>query len=119
MSRKYLKDRMKREANATPRPFSAQVYDIPSQEYCRVLVHGSVNPVVAWFSKSTFHKPPEIKVGNAVLCQYKLGNRGEIEVIGHGTVIPSLTVGAPVPTPPTPPDAILTGCQVLAIPEIV
>ena len=116
MTRKIIRDKMQRAATYTPRPFNAQVYDIPSPEYCRVLVQGSVNPVVAWFSRSTHHRPSELKVGNAVLCQYKLGNRGEIEVIGHGTVIPTPIAGSPTIVISTPPDAILTGCQVLAIP---
>lgn len=118
MSRRILKDRMRRQAEYTPRPFNAQIYDVPSNEYCRVLVQGSVNPVVAWFDRNTHHKPGALKIGNAVLCQYKLGNRGQIEVIGHGTVIPTPIAGQPAVVIPTGPDAILTGLQVLAIPEI-
>ena len=118
MSRKFLRDGMRRQADATPRPFNAQVYDIPSTEYCRVLVQGSVNPVVAWFSRNTHHRPGELKIGNAVLCQYKLGNRGQIEVIGNGTVIPTLIAGQPSVSIPVGPDAILTGLQVLAVPSI-
>lgn len=118
MSRRILRDGMKREARHTPRPFNGQIYDIPSTEYCRVIVQGSVNPVVAWFSRNGHHRPAEMKVGNAVLCQYKLGNRGHIEVIGNGTVIPTGIVGSPTIVIPVGPDAILTGLQVLAIPEI-
>jgi len=118
MSRRILRDRMKRAADATPRPFNAQIYDIPSSEYCRVLIQGSVNPVVAWFSRNVHHRPAELKIGNAVLCQYKLGNRGQIEVIGNGTVIPTYVAGTPAIVIPTGPDAILTGCQVLSIPPI-
>lgn len=118
MSRKFLKDKMRRQADYTPRPFNAQVYDIPSAEYCRVLIQGSVNPVVAWFSRNSHRRPGEMKIGNAVLCQYKLGNRGQIEVIGNGTVIPTGIVGSPTVVIPVGPDAILTGLQVLAIPEI-
>ena len=118
MSRRILRDRMRREADRTPRPFNAQVYDIPSAEYCRVLVQGSVNPVVAWFSRNWHHRPAEVKIGNAVLCQYKLGSRGQIEVIGNGTVIPTPIAGQPTPSIPVGPDAILTGLQVLAIPAL-
>jgi|GEM_PF-3467159 hypothetical protein len=118
MSRRILRDGMKREARHTPRPFNGQIYDIPSTEYCRVIVQGSVNPVVAWFSRNGHHRPAEMKVGNAVLCQYKLGNRGQIEVIGNGTVIPTPIAGQPEPTIPVGADAILSGLQVLAIPEI-
>ena len=118
MSRRFLRDRMSRAANATPRPFNAQIYDIPSAEYCRVLIHGSATPVVAWFSRNFHHRPEGLTVGNGVLCQYKLGNRGQIEVVGHGTVIPTPLPGSPTITLPTPPDAILTGCQVLAIPPL-
>lgn len=118
MSRRILRDRMKRAADATPRPFNAQIYDIPSSEYCRVLIQGSVNPVVAWFSRNAHHRPAELKIGNAVLCQYKLGNRGQIEVIGNGTVIPTPIAGSPAIVIPAGPDAILTGGQVLAIPPL-
>lgn len=118
MSRKFIKDRMRRATAQTPRPFNAQIYDIPSQEYCRVLVQGAPNLVVAWFSRNTHHRPGELKIGNAVLCQYKLGDRGQIEVIGHGTVIPTPVAGSPTVVIPASADSILIGCQVLAIPSI-
>jgi len=118
MSRRILKDRMRRVADQTPRPFNAQIYSIPSAEYCRVLVQGSINPVVAWFSRNMHHRPTEMKVGNAVLCQYKLGNRGQIEVIGNGTVIPTPIAGSPPIVIPVGADAVINGCQVLAIPPI-
>jgi len=118
MSRRFLKDRMRKVADQTPRPFNGQIYDIPSAEYCRVLIQGSIIPVVAWFSRNTHHRPGELKIGNAVLCQYKLGNRGQIEVIGNGTVIPTPVAGSPVIGLPAAPDAILTGCQVIAIPAL-
>lgn len=118
MSRRFISDRMNRAANATPRPFNAQVYDVPDATYCRVIIQGSVNPVVAWFDRNICHRPEAIKIGNAVLCQYKLGNRGQIEVIGHGTVIPTPIAGQPTPVIPAGPDAILSGLQVMAIPPI-
>lgn len=118
MSRKFLRDVMQRQADHTPRPFNAQIYDIPSAEYCRVLLQGSVNPVRAYFSRSTHHRPSALKAGNAVLCQYKLGCRGQIEVVGFGTVIPTAISGSPSISIPAGPDAIISGCQVLAIPDI-
>lgn len=105
-------------ADATPRPFNAQVYDVPSMEYCRVLVHGSDNLVIARFARNCRMKPIEMKAGNAVLCQFKLGCRGQIEVIGPGTVIPTHTANTPAIVIPIGPDAILTGCQVVALPGI-
>jgi hypothetical protein len=118
MSRKFLKDRMRHAADATPRPFNAQIYDVPSREYCRVIVQGSTNLIVARFPRNCRMRPQEMKTGNAVLCQFKLGNRGQIEVIGPGTVIPTHIAGTPAIVIPTGPDAILTGCQVLALPAI-
>jgi len=117
MSRKILRDRMKRAADQTPRLFSAQVYDIYPQ-YCRVMVQGSVNLVVAWFARNFQHRPDGVKIGGAVLCQYKLGNRGYIEVIGHGTTVPTPIAGSPTIVVPVGPDVIMTGCRVLAIPPI-
>ena len=118
MSRRILRDRMRREASYTPRLFSAQIYDIPSREYCRVIVQGSTSLVFAWFSRNFRHRPDEMKVGTAVICQYKLGNRGQIEVVGHGTVIPTPIAGQPTPATPTGADTIFSGLQVLAIPAI-
>ena len=118
MSRRILRDRMRREASYTPRLFSAQIYDIPSREYCRVIVQGSTSLVFAWFSRNFRHRPDEMKVGTAVICQYKLGNRGQIEVVGNGTVIPTPIAGQPEPSIPVGPDAIISGLQVLAIPAL-
>ena len=131
-TRKFIRDRMTKSASATPRPFNAQIYQIPQETYydwmstipktrpptyCLVLIQGSIVPVRAWFPRNGAMKPEALKVGNAVLCQYKLGNRGQIEIIGPGTVIPTVMSGSPQIYTPTAPDAILTGCQVLAIPQ--
>jgi hypothetical protein len=107
---------MKRAAYQTPRPFNAQIYDIPTNEYCRVLIQGSPNPIVAYFNRAFANKPEGMEIGNGVLCQYKLGNRGRIEVIGHGQTIPSPVTGSPIIVPPVGSDTILSGLQVLAIP---
>jgi hypothetical protein len=111
---------MEKVASTTPRPFNAQVYDIPSAEYCRVLMQvapGETSiPVVAWFSRNGYHKPAWLRIGAAVQCQYKLDGRGGVEVFGPGTVIPTPVAGALEPVIPTPADGVMVGGQILAIP---
>lgn len=118
MSRRIVRDRQKKTAYSTPRTFNAQIYDIPDATYCRVLIQGATKPIVAYFSRNFRLRPEGLVIGNAVLCQFKTGNRGYIEVLGQGTVIPTPVPGAPTPVMPTAQDAILTGCQVLAIPPL-
>ena len=114
MSRRFLRDRMQRAAYATPRMFNGQVYDVPAATYCRVVIQGTDTLVVAWFSRTGYHKPAYVVPGAPVQCQFKEGSRAFIEVVSPGTVIPTTNLTI---TTPAAADALRTGCQVFALPE--
>lgn len=70
---------------------------------CRVKIQGSNIQIVAWYPENWEITPPWLKPGNPVTVVHQ-GNRGRIEVLGHGQVIPS-----PVDGGDPFPDIIIVG----------
>jgi site-specific recombinase XerC len=91
----------------------AILYDIPGNGICRVQIQGSTELITARFPQNAESAPAWLKPGNAVRITNRGGLRGYIEITGHGQL---LTTGVSAPTIPTPADAVLTGCAVVAIP---
>lgn len=85
----------------------AIVWDVyPTSHYCRVKIQGSDKYIKAHYNENWESTPQWLKPGNAVRITHPGGNKGRIEVAGHGFLLPS-GVGAPSET--TPGDTILTG----------
>jgi len=96
----------------------AILWDILStQRLCRVKIQGSNTLVVAHYPENWEKTPVWLKKGNAVKIVHTRGVRGRIELMGHGQVIPSPVSGDTFPTPDTPPDCVLTGCNVFEVPN--
>jgi len=94
----------------------AIVFDVtPSTRTCRVKIQGSDTTIVCDYPEGREQNPFYLKPGQAVRIQRKGGIRGRMEVIGIGQTIPT---GVTMPVIATPPDAVLTGLQVLALPEL-
>jgi len=94
----------------------AIIYDVtPSTRTCRVKIQGSDVAIVCDYPEGREQSPFYLKPGQAVRIQRKGGIRGRMEVIGIGQTIPT---GITYPTIATPPDAVLTGLEVLTLPEI-
>jgi hypothetical protein len=77
---------------------------------CRVKIQGSDYTITAFYPENMEQAPVWLKVGNAVRISHPGGNKGRIEIMGHGLLIPTAIPGGDV-TPPEPDaeDAILTG----------
>lgn len=83
-----------------------------------VKVQGSNTEIAAYFPENT-HSPPEwCKLGNPVKIMHTQGIRGRVEVIGHGLVVPYPVSGNIWPSDPVQENMVLTGLQVLAMPNI-
>lgn len=75
-----------------------------------VKIQGSNEQIRAWFPLNWGSNPAWLKPGNAVRISTPGGNRGRIELVGHGMLLPTAIPGGSVtPTPPTLADVILTG----------
>ncbi len=94
----------------------AIVYSVDStNRYCLVKIQGTDTQIKAFYPENWEQTPQYLKPGNAVRITHPGGNRGRIEVAGHGFLIPTAVPGGTVtPTPATPGDTVLTGCTLVA-----
>jgi hypothetical protein len=101
--------------------YNAVVMDVDTtNRYCRVKIQGSTTMIKAYYPENWEQTPFYLKPGNAVLLQMPGGLKGgRIEIAGHGQLLPTASDNSDiVPTPITPDDSVLTGCQIVAsIPE--
>jgi hypothetical protein len=75
-----------------------------------VKIQGSNEQIRAWFPMNWGSNPSWLKAGNAVRIMTPGGNRGRIELLSHGILLPTAIPGGSVtPPPPTLEDVILTG----------
>src|SRR5574343_378066 len=79
----------------------AVVYDVDStNKYCRVKIQGSDKFIRAYYNENFESTPQWLKPGNSVRITHPGGNKGRIEVVGHGILLPTAIPGGSV-TPPT------------------
>lgn len=81
-------------------------------------IQGSNTEIAAYFPDNTHSPPPWCKLGNAIKIMHTGGIRGRIEIIGHGLVIPYPISGNIWPSDPVQENMILTGLQILAMPNL-
>lgn len=80
-----------------------------------VKIQGSNEQIRAWFPLNWGSNPAWLKPGNAVRISTPGGNRGRIELVGHGMLLPTAVPGGSVtPAPPALEDVILTGMNLSA-----
>jgi hypothetical protein len=90
-------------------------YVYPDDQYCQVKIQGSDQLITAYYPENWESTPQYLKRGNAVLITTPGGNKGRIEVSGHGFLIPTaIPGGTGAPTVETSGDCIVSGCEVFA-----
>ena len=111
--KKFLRNSSLRIAESRSETKDAAVYDVlPASRVARVLIQGSNKLITAYYPLNWERTPVWLKAKNAVTIRHTGGIRSRIELIGHGTYIPS--GGIPIPETNLP-DAVLTGAQVIAL----
>lgn len=112
---RILKNSVNRQVARAQEMRDAIIVDInTTDKYCRVKIQGSDAYVRAWYPENWEATPSWLKPGNAVRITHPGGNRGRIEVAGHGILLPTTTGNLPVvPDPPALEDTILSGCAVI------
>lgn len=79
---------------------------------CSVKIQGSNTLIQAYYPENREKTPSWLKPGNAVKIMHTGGQRGRIEIVGHGLLLPTPQTGDdPAPTPETLNDVVLTGCN--------
>ncbi len=116
--KKFLKNRMQRETDRRIETRDAILWDtLPAQRLCRVKIQGTNQLVIAHYPENWEQTPSWLKPGNAIRIIHMGGQRGRIEVIGHGQMVPTPVSGTILPTPATPQNGVLTGCLIRAVPN--
>jgi len=113
---RIIHSQVRREISIRQELRDAIVYDIDStNKYCRVKIQGSDKYIKAYYNENWGSSPEWLKPGNAVRITHPGGNKGRIEVVGHGLLLPTAIPGGNV-TPPaaTLPDAVLSGMALMA-----
>jgi hypothetical protein len=88
-----------------------------SQRWAGVKVQGSDKVVRAYFPQNLEETPGWLKVGNSVRITHTGGNRGRVELVGHGILKPTPVAGGSEPGEATQADAVLSGLMVQQIPQ--
>lgn len=87
----------------------AIVYDIDSNtRRARVRIQGSSQLISVFYPENWEQTPNWLKPGNAVCMRHTGGNRGRLELIGHGSLIPTPMAGETIPSYSLT-DAIISG----------
>lgn len=113
---RIINSKMRREISIRQELRDAVVYDIDStNKYCRVKIQGSDTYVKAYYNENWGSQPEWLKPGNAVRITHPGGNKGRIEVVGHGLLLPTAVPGGSVAPPAEDDmDAVLDGCSLSA-----
>lgn len=112
---RLINSKIKRDITERQELRDAIVWDVNATlKYCRVKIQGSDTYIKAYYNENFESTPQWLKPGNAVRITHPGGNKGRIEIVGHGILLPTAIPGGSV-TPPetTPGDTVLTGCVVM------
>jgi hypothetical protein len=113
--KKLIKNQVNRQIRDRQELRDAIVIDTDTaNRYCRVKIQGSDKYITAYYPENWEATPAYLKPGNVVRITHPGGNKGRIEVSGHGILLPTPIVGGSMtPTPIVPEDAVITGCELL------
>jgi hypothetical protein len=113
--KKILRNRMNAISQSKIETRDAVVWDVlPDQRKCRVKIQGSNNLIMAWYLENWEKTPQYLKPGNSVKINHTGGVRGRIEVIGHGSLIPTPILGGSAPpSGAAGEDGIISGLAVI------
>lgn len=90
---------------------------LSSQRLCRVKVQASDELIIAYYPEGWVNTPYWLKKGAPIRIMHRGGIRGRIEVVGIGQTVPVAISEGNTPDPDTPDDTVLTGCEIMQIPN--
>lgn len=112
---KLLRNRIRQMQDARVETRDAIVWSVnTTKRLCQVKIQGSNQLIYAHFPVNWEQIPVFLKPGNAVRICHTSGQRGRIEILGHGQIVPTPIPGQQAtPTIPGLGDAIYTGCNLI------
>lgn len=111
---KLLKSKVQQQIDYRTETRDAIVYDtIPLDRIARVKIQGSDTFVYAHYPMNWETTPVWLKQGNAVTIRHTAGNRSRIELVGHGSFIPTpVPGGTGTPSSVVAGNTVMDGCQI-------
>ena len=117
--KRFLNNFRLRESRNSGETKNAIVWSIDEDNRkANVRIQGSNTTISAFFPTSWHTRPEWCKIGAPVRILFSGGNRGIIELLGPGTVIPYPQTGQVWPDAAVRPNQILSGLKVIPIPNI-
>lgn len=114
---RFIKKSLKDYADTRIETRDAIVWSVDSgTRIASVKIQGSNQLIRAYYPENWEQTPNWLKPGNAVRITHTGGNRGRIELVGHGQFVPTPLSGSAGPALPSGQDAIMSGLQVIEIP---
>jgi hypothetical protein len=109
---RLLRNKVKKQFEERKELRDAVVYEVvPASRYCWVQIQGSMTRIKAWYPENWVAIPEYLKPGNPVRITHPGGNKGRIEVVGHGILLPTAVAGGSGPPDPgVGADTVLSGC---------
>lgn len=116
--KKPLRRKMKEETDLKKETVDAICWDIfPDDRQVRVKIQGSDTYVVCDYPQNFKSTPKWLRTGQAVQLRHTGGQRGRMEIIDYSLNKITPQPGGANPTIPTPIDAIISGLQVIEVPN--
>lgn len=113
---KFVKNRFKNQVDQKVESRDALVWDVLSgQSLARVKIQGSSQLITAHFPENWESTPSWLRPGNAVRISHTGGSRGRVELVGHGALVPSATIGDSNDIPVSYTDVILSGLKLYPV----
>lgn len=117
--KKIIGNALRRESNIRTETKDAILWEILDDDRkASVKIQGSNKQIFAHYPQNWDVRPSWCKPGNAVKIMHTGGNRGRIELVGHGGYIPTPIIGDPFPTAEQGIDCVLSGCEILQMTPI-
>lgn len=116
--KKFIANKVDKQISSRKETKDAIVWDVlPEDKIALIRIQGSSTNIVARYPENWEQTPAWLKSGNAVKVNFTGGNRGRVELIGHGYLIPTPIDGSDIqPKPEVFDDVVLSGVLVYPIP---
>jgi hypothetical protein len=117
-NQRFISQNTRREVSARQETRDAILWDVlPATKQARVKIQGSNELIIAHYPESWQQTPFWLKPGMSVKIIHNAGNRGRIELVGMGQIVPTAVSGPTFPTLANAIDAILSTIKILPIPN--
>jgi hypothetical protein len=111
LGKRFIAGRIEDRILARTESMDARIMQIDfNNNFVYVKIQGSNKTIKVLWPQNLEQQPSWMRVGNAVRISFTGGNRGRLEIVGHGTYIPT---GGGALQQMVPEDAIMSGLVII------